>query len=242
MGPLGGRPVAVAQVDGVIDVFWPGSGDLSLWHARYTPGSGWAGPQDLGGSLASGPSPAVSNGSTVSVFWRGTDGHLWQTLQSPGMPWQQPANLGMGKLGGAPDATGEVNGAIDVFWPGTRPASLWHATYAPGPGWDSESLLLSTGLTTGAGSAPFALASSAGSVNVFWKGTGGGLWWAARLGSAWQAPVPLPMGTLGGGPFAAAQGDGIIDVFWHGSGDSNLWHSRYTGSWASPGALGGAAS
>jgi hypothetical protein len=184
----------------------------------------------------------VSSGSTVSVFWRGTDGHLWQTLQSPGMPWQQPASLGMGTLGGAPDATGEVNGAIDVFWPGTRRASLWHATYAPGPGWDSESLLLSTGLTTGAGSAPFAVASSAGSVNVFWKGTGGGLWWAARLGSAWQAPVPLPMGTLGGGPFAAAQGDGIIDVFWHGSGDSNLWHSRYTGSWASPGALGGAAS
>jgi hypothetical protein len=237
MGPLGGKPVAVAQADGVIDVFWPGSGDSSLWHARYTPGQGWNGPQDLGGSLASGPSPVVSGGSTVSVFWRGTDGHLWQTLQSPGSPWRRPVSLGMGRLGGAPDAAGEADGTIDVFWNGTGRASVWHATYTGGLGWGSQSWL-----ATGAGSAPFAVASSAGSVNVFWKGTDGGLWWADRPGSTWQAPVQLPMGTLGGGPFAAAQADGMIDVFWHGSGDANLWHTRYSGSWASPGTLGGAAS
>lgn len=237
MGPLGSRPVAVAQADGVIDAFWRGSVGNHLWHARYTPGVGWNGPQDLGGSLASAPSPAVSSGGTISVFWRGTDGHLWQTLQSPGSPWRPPASLGMGQLGGAPDAAGEVTGGIDVFWPGTGRASLWHATYAAGLGWSHASLL-----ATGVASAPFAVASSAGSMNVFWLGTDCGLWWADRPGSTWLTPVPLPMGRLGGGPFAAGQGNGTIDVFWPGSTDPNLWHSRYSGSWAAPGSLGGSVS
>ncbi len=241
MGPLGSGPVAVAQAAGVIDVFWRGTGSGQLWHAGYTPGSGWNGPQDLGGSLASGPSPAVSGGAVVSVFWRGTDGHLWQTLRSPGASWLPPASLGMGQLGGAPVAAGEVNGTIDVFWNGIGGSSLWHAGDTVGLGWSGPSLLTTTGLASGVGSAPFAVASSAGSMNVFWKGATGGLWWAWP-GSTWQTPVPLPMGTLGGGPFAAGQGNGMIDVFWHGSADSNLWHARYSGSWACPGGLGGAAS
>ena len=57
MGQLGSRPAAVAQADGVIDVFWRGSTDDHLWHARYTPGRGWGRPQDLGGRLSSGRPP-----------------------------------------------------------------------------------------------------------------------------------------------------------------------------------------
>jgi hypothetical protein len=50
MGPLGSRPFAAAQPDGIEDVFWHGSSDDHLWHAYYRPG-GWHGPQDLGGHL-----------------------------------------------------------------------------------------------------------------------------------------------------------------------------------------------
>jgi len=50
MGPLGSRPFATAQPDGIEDVFWRGSSDDHLWHAYYRPG-GWHGPQDLGGHL-----------------------------------------------------------------------------------------------------------------------------------------------------------------------------------------------
>jgi Rv2525c-like, glycoside hydrolase-like domain len=237
MGVLGGRPMAVAQADGVIDVFWPGSVGSHLWHARYRPGSGWNGPQDLGGSLASGPSPAVSSGHTVSVFWRGSDGRLWHTLKSPGQPWRPPARLGARPLGGPPVATGQGNGTIDVFWREPASASLWHTTYVAGQGWGSATVL-----ATGAASAPFAVASAAGSVDVFWTGAGGRLWWTARQEGAWLQPASLPMGSLGGAPFAAGQGDGMIDVFWRGSADLNLWHARYTGSWSGPDNLGGSAS
>jgi Domain of unknown function (DUF1906) len=236
MGTLGSRPVAVAQADGVMDVFWQGSVGSNLWHARFTPGGGWAGPQNLGGALASDPSPAVSGGGTVSVFWRGTDGQLWQTLQSPGLSWRRPASLGVGKLGGGPDATGEVNGTIDVFWNGTvkARASLWHATYTAGSGWGSQSLL-----AAGVASEPFAVAPTAGAADVFWMGSDGGLWWAARAGGTWQNAVPLATGKLASGPFAAAQGSGVIDVFWRGLADSGLWQARYSGSWAGPVDLGG---
>jgi hypothetical protein len=236
MGTLGSRPVAVAEADGVMDVFWQGSVGSSLWHARFTPGGGWAGPQNLGGALASDPSPAVSGGGTVSVFWRGTDGHLWQTLQSPGLPWRRPASLGMGRLGGGPDATGGVDGTIDVLWNGTvkARASLWQATYTAGSGWGSQSLL-----AAGVASEPFAVAPTAGSADVFWMGTNGGLWWAARQGGIWQTAVPLATGKLASGPFAAAQGNGMIDVFWRGLADSGLWQARYSGSWVGPVDLGG---
>jgi hypothetical protein len=234
MGTLGGRPVAVAQANGVIDVFWPGAAGGPLWHARFTPGRGWTGPQNLGGHLAAGPSPAVSGGGTVSVFWQGTDGHLWHTLQSPGQRWRHPASLGMGRLGGAPVATGEADGTIDVFWNGTARASLWQAAYTAGAGWGGQALL-----ATGVASAPFAVATTAGTADVLWTGDDGNLWWSARPGGTWQKPAQLPMGPLGGAPFAAGQADGMIDVFWRGPAVPDLWHARYSGSWAGPVDLGG---
>ena len=99
MGQLGSRPAAVAQADGVIDVFWRGSADQHLWHARYTPGSGWGKPHDLGGRLGSGPAPAVSGRGTLTVFWKGRAGQLWVIRREPGSSWAHPANLGMGRLG-----------------------------------------------------------------------------------------------------------------------------------------------
>ena len=39
-----GSPAAVAQPNGVVDVFWKGAYDDHLWHAQYSPDRGWRGP------------------------------------------------------------------------------------------------------------------------------------------------------------------------------------------------------
>ena len=41
--PYANLQSAVAQPNGVIDVFWKGSHDPHLWHAQYNPRHGWAG-------------------------------------------------------------------------------------------------------------------------------------------------------------------------------------------------------
>ena len=52
-----GLPEPVGQNDGVVDVFWRGASD-SMMHSWYVPGAGWNGPVDMGGALASDPSPS----------------------------------------------------------------------------------------------------------------------------------------------------------------------------------------
>jgi hypothetical protein len=49
-GPLGSSPSATGQPGGVIDVFWKGSADPHLWHARYRAGS-WTAPGNRGGKV-----------------------------------------------------------------------------------------------------------------------------------------------------------------------------------------------
>ncbi len=238
MGQLGSRPAAVAQADGVIDVFWRGPADHHLWHTRYTPGRGWGKPHDLGGRLSSGPAPAVSGGGTLTVFWKGRDGQLWVIRRKPGSSWAHPVNLGMGRLGGAPAATGLASGETDVFWPAKSHGSVWQLSYRPGHGWGKAH-----DLTAGVSAGPVAVAAPATGVDVFWRGSNGTLWWAAGHGTSWAQPAPLDMGVLGGAPFAAGQPGGVVNVFWKGSADGHLWQARYRrGAWSGPADLGGAVS
>jgi hypothetical protein len=73
---------------------------------------------------------------TVDVFFEGTDGNLWHVFYTPSGGWNAAASLDMGPLGGAPFASAEVSGTIDVFWKGVGTApSLWHAWYNPGSSW-----------------------------------------------------------------------------------------------------------
>ena len=137
----------------------------------------------------------------------------------------------MGTLGSGPAATGQLSGAIDVFWRGSSDAHLWHAYYVPGTGWHGANNL---GGNLPASTDPAAPVSSApGTVDVFWKGTDGNLWHAyATASHGWHAPASLSMGPLGSMPFATAQPDGTINVFWRGSGDDHLWHAYFrNGGW-----------
>lgn len=133
MGELGSAPRAVAQPNGVIDVFWAGSHDPHLWHAQFSPGRGWAGPQNLKGELASAPYPVETGAGVVQVFWKGTDGNLWRAVRGLGQSWTAPRNLGMGRLGSAPRAVALPGGEIDVFWRGsTSSHAIWMAEVRAG--------------------------------------------------------------------------------------------------------------
>ena len=244
MGPLGGAPYAVAQQNGTIDVFWKGAGaNPSLWHAWQNPGSSsWAGPQNLGGDLASDPSPVTSSPGVVDVFFEGSDQALWHAYFLPSSGWHSASRLGMGPLGSGPHATGQLDGTIDVFWKsvGTTP-SVEHAWYNAGPGWSGPQSLGGAGEVA---SAPVAVTSSPGTVEVLFQGVNGGLYWSYYTPStSWHAPARVSaMGVLGGPPFATGEVSGTTDVFWKGGGaDPALWHGWVNSgtTWQGPQDLGG---
>ena len=238
MGHLGSVPRAVAQPNGVIDVFWKGSADDHLWHGQYTPGRGWSGPQRLGGQLSGPPAPVESRYGVVQVFWEGPGPGrtLWRVTRRLGQGWTRPASLGMGPMGGAPHATALPSGAIDVVWRGsTSPHHVWSAFLSPGHRARVPHDL--GGVISGA---PWP-AAAAGSARVFFRGRRGGLWEVTySSGGHWHVPAPVPAGRLGSEPFAAAgMGSGPFEVFWKGV-HGGLWAASTSGArWQVPQSLGG---
>ena len=204
MGVLGSAPRAVAQQDGVIDVFWHGSADDHLWHAEFLPGSGWYGPQGLGGALGSDPAPVVSSPGTTTVLWKGKDASLWSVSRGLSGGWSAPRRLGMGPLGGQPEATAQASGGIQVYWHGAGNAFVWEAFYRPGSGWRGP-----RDLGGNLQSTPWP-ASADGAVRVLWRGTGHQLTYIRHRptsqwnASEWDGPVPVRPSWLGAG---AVHGD-----------------------------------
>jgi len=235
MGMLGAGPLAVTQAGGVIDVFWRGSADDHLWHAQNTPGTGWQGPQDLGGSLASAPAPVVSAPGRALVFWRGTDGDLWSVRRGLGGRWSAPASLGMGPLGGRPVATAQPDGGVEVYWKGGGNSRLWEAFFRPGTGWRGP-----RDLGGALRSAPWP-ATAGGSVRVFWLGPHGRLYDRQhRPGGAWnlagwQGQKRLRTHRATAAPFASAGNPrAAVRLFWLGH-RGVLWTSVLTGrGWTRP--------
>jgi len=231
MGILGGQPEAVAQPNDVIDVFWKGSHDDHMWVGQYSPRSGWTGPQGLGGSVASTPSPVETSAGDIDVFFQGSDGNLWGVTRPVGGGWSRPSDLGMGIMGGPARAVALQDGGVDVFWRGsTSPHYVWAAFLAPGrrtrgPVRLNGSISLS----------PWPVAA-AGTAGVFFRGTDGSLWVIpGRSGGGWAAPVRMRMGKLAAGPFAAVgTGTNQYEVFWRGP-DGSLRETTLSGrSWTPP--------
>jgi hypothetical protein len=239
MGKLGGPPKAIAQPNGVVDVFWQGSGNGRLWHGQFSPGSGWTGPQDLGGSLAGAPSPVETKSGQVQVYWAGQDGNLWRAVRPVGGRWSSPSNLGMGRLSGPVDAVALSSGTVDVFW---RAATSPHRLLAASVGSGKPTGPLNLGGRVSY--APWPV-DAGGTVQVYFRGRDIELWQVASSSSTagWTAPGALPMGPLDSGPFAAvpsSAGSGTEHLFWAGPGGA-LWTAALNGStWAGPTNLGGA--
>jgi hypothetical protein len=238
MGVIGGAPQAIAQANGVIDVFWSGHFDRHLWHGEFSPGSGWSGPQRLYGSLASAPSPVETSTGEVQVFWEGTDGELWRVVRKVGQGWTGPQDLGMGPMGGAPHAVALPSGQIDVFWRGlTTPHRVWAAVVLARRVSGPHDL---GGQMVGQ---PWPVYAS-GAERVFFRGPGNQMWVLRRYGRLWGHPVLA--GNTGGhvtsAPFAAAGRAGApLELFWRGP-DDMLWVMRYAAprGWQPPVDLGGA--
>jgi len=236
MGLIGGAPHAIAQANGVIDVFWSGHFDHHLWHGEFSPGSGWSGPQRLYGSLASAPSPVETSTGQVQVFWEGTDGRLWRVVRGIGQGWTRPQDLGMGPMGGAPHAVVRPSGQIDVFWRGsTAPHHVWAAFVVPRRVRGPVDL---GGTIVGQ---PWPVYAS-GAERVFFRGPGNLLWVLRRFGRRWGHPVRAAgVGRLTSAPFAAAGRAGApLELFWRGAGDM-LWVMRFAAprGWQTPRDLGG---
>jgi hypothetical protein len=136
-------------------------------------GSGWQGPQNLGGAgtVAADPEPVSWGPGNIEVFWKGADGNLWQDYFANG--WAGAASLGgpggAGTLISNPVPASSGVGLLNVFWQGAD-GGLWEAYYQ-------------NGWTVGArmdegtiGSAP-STSSWPGILNVFWEGTDQNLWY-----------------------------------------------------------------
>jgi hypothetical protein len=91
----------------------------------------------------------------------------------------------MGRLGGAPAATGLASGEVGVFWSAGSHASVWQLSYLPGHGWGTAH-----NLPAGVSAGPVAVAAPSTGVDVFWKGSNGTLWWTAGHGPAGLSQLP----------------------------------------------------
>jgi hypothetical protein len=89
------------------------------------------------------------------------------------------------------------------------------------------------------GSAPRAVSTETGGVDVFWRGLNNRQLWTAEYtpGGGWQRPRKLADG-LGSQPSPAVSGVRRVSVFWKGT-DGRLWHMsrRADHSWRRPAAL-----
>jgi hypothetical protein len=232
-----GAPHAVAQPNGVIDVFWHGTHDEHLWHAQYSPAQGWRGPQSLGGRLRTDPYPVETTTGQVQVFWKGQYGHLWRVVRNIGGRWGAPQDLGMRTLGGSPIAVALPSGEVDVFWRGTAPHAIWSAVLRPGvrPVGPTRLGGVSSGL-------PWPVIA-AGSEYLFLREPDGALWVLQREPDGrWSGPVRVARASgLLSTPFSVAGSSTTgLQVFWIGR-RGRLWTERLAkpGGWESPQNLGG---
>lgn len=237
MGRLGSAPAAVAAPGGAIDVFWKGSADRHLWHGQYLPGTGWAGPQDLGGALSSPPAPVISAAGSTDVFFEGTDRELWYASRGLSGSWSAPVSLGMGPLGGPPLATAQSDGAIQVYWHGSADSHLWQAYYQPGSGWRGP---VGLGGSLSSGPAPL---TAGGTVSVFWRGPGNqlnvlshqpGATWGS---GGWEGPVTVTSSKLSSRtPFGAVGPAGDAGWAFYLDTAGRLWATSQgtSGGWTTP--------
>jgi hypothetical protein len=234
MGVVGLGPQAVSQSGGAIDVFWRGSADR-LWHAQFTPGLGWRGPQRLGSGLKSPPSPVTSSPGFTAVFWKGPANSLWMVGRGLLGTWSKPRWLGRWRVDGAPQATAQPGGGIEVYWSGSPKPDLREGIDSSRTGWRGPASLGGQML-----SVPLPV-TAAGAVRVLWLGPGHQIDYVKhRWGSHWNAlgwtdPAKAPLSWADSAPVVAVGGLGrSVRIFWRGWRGS-LWTTTLTGAaWGRP--------
>jgi hypothetical protein len=215
-GPsIEGGPGAVSWGNGRIDVvarsaeagnpiahwYWDGS-----WHN-----------DSLGGSFTSDPDISSWGPGRLDVFARGTDGKLWHKYWNYGS-WSGWESMGGPSIEGGPGAVSWGNGRIDVVARSAEAGNPIAHWYWDGS-WHNDSL---GGSFT---SDPDLASTAPNRLDVFARGTDGGIWRKTWNGFGWSGWTSVG-GPVEGGPGAVSWDTGVandeerIDVVAHAT-DAN---------------------
>ena len=201
--------------------------DLDQGGVRSLPYYGFPDPLALpqAANVAGAPQTVSDQPGDIDILWRGTDNHLWGLGFRNGT-WGT-VSTDISAAGGAaatmvsdPSVVSSGAGHIDAFWEG-EDQNLWYAAFSAGWfGGGSWSVPVSLGMGP-LGSEPGAASPAPGLIDVFWKGSDGGLW-VDRYNGRWSGPTPLDSGAVGGNPVVASAGQGSDTVFWRDQSGA-LW-------------------
>jgi hypothetical protein len=162
-GVLKSGPDVASWAPGRLDVFVRGTDD-GLWH-RWWDANGWSGWESLGGTLGSDPGAVSWAEGRIDVFARSTTNQLLHRWFD-GTRWLSetlPASLL-----GAPDVAAPATGRLEVFGLGSGNA-VWGTAFVEGS-WTPWHQVGGT-----ATSDPSAVSSTAGTFDLFVRGTGSDL-------------------------------------------------------------------
>ncbi len=205
-----------------------GSVDLDQGGVRSLPYYGFPDPLALpqAANVAGNPQAVSDQPGDINVLWRGSNNHVWNLAFRNGT-WG--------------------TASTDISAAGGSAATLVSRIHRSSPSVPARLTRSGKGRTTtcgtqalpggGLATEPGRCRSRSGSgrsdrnlgpyrplrgfVDVFWKGSDGGLW-VDRYNVGWSGAMPLNTGAVGGNPVVASAGQGADTVFWRdASGD--LW-------------------
>ena len=247
------QAAALGIQNGILAGTWANSGGDNQIYANSVSGSGTSYLSMLNWSYANGI------GFTSFQVWCGDNPNGLSQYKTLGFdkivanlqksyPATTSASLAKGgsaqphwsKIGGqlasgtGPAADAQDANSINIFVQGTDHA-LWYSHWG-GTKWSAWKSL--GGVLT---SSPAATSPTSGVLDVFVRGTNGGLYekTSTNGGSSWSAWTSLGGQIASGtGPAAYSSGAGHLDVFVEGTNGA-LYHKSYTGTWSGWQSLGG---
>ena len=224
-------PAASVDVNGIPNLFWRTS-DGTLLHTYEIAGS-WAAPEVLTTGVWGDPSPS---GAPDAVY-RTADGHLGRSWFDAGS-WHSGQILPLGSVQMASDPVVAIDGSgiENVFFEGSD-HSIWHEYLYRGVWFGPSSV------GDGARSAPAAITTADGGLDVFFATAHHGLGHSSFEHGAWSWTTPLDVAgsTVNGAPSVTLSSDGVEHVVWRSAGATIFSSTLAAGSWAVPTQIGTAA-
>ena len=247
---------ASVNFNGVVYLFYNGSGNDGIWYTTTTDGAAWSDivkiASKIGMSVAKNTSPAaVVFQGIIYLFYNGSgnDGTWYVTFN--GTNWSGPSSIS-GKIGGqgflpltSPSAvvlpgTAANDSTLYLFWNGAGYDGIFFSTF-DGTNWTKQSTVGQ--ISVAESTSPYATVFQ-GLVYLFWNGSGNdGTWYSTTKNTDWavQTSVRAQITTMsflsGTSPTALVLGDDYsLRLFWVGSGgsDQGAWYSDFNGTtWTS---------
>jgi hypothetical protein len=221
-----GRPVAIDNLDGRLEVFVR-STDRHLWHIwQVIPNGGWSAWQRLEGSTVQGDPAVVREWDGVlAVFVRGSSGEMlvWRQA-SAGGAWLGVMSLG-GQWTSAPSVMLDAFGRVSVFARGRDMAIYKNTGYG---GWGSLG-----GFVT---STPTVARNQDNRLEVFARGADHAIWhtWEQWPGGPWITWQSMG-GSFSSSVTAVNNWDGRLEIWARAKPDGLLmqaWQVTPNGGWS----------